>query len=195
MQQQRSKDYYIDIGLAHNDLHHKHSEKSTGHQWTSGSRSWDFSKRPCHSVGVDTRPLYTKAVLTLHHIAVDVFRVSAPTCRYMKVKNKHQISSELRTCDAGYTIIWSFLRPPPPSLSNWVISFLTVAKVFFWRFLPRSLRRMGRRSASCYLLHLAPGPGVMKLEVEQGTPQGIPLQASLLKHWWLVYFAWMLSIV
>lgn len=147
----------------------------------SGSKSWDFLKSPCRSVGVDTPPSYIKAVLTLHHIAVAVFRVSAPTCRYMKVKNKHQISSELRTCDAGYTIIWNFWGFPP-SFSNWVISFLTVAKVFFWRFLPRSLRRMGRRSASCYLLHLAPGPGVMKLEVEQGTPQGIPLQASVLKH-------------
>lgn len=82
-----------------------------------------------------------------------------------------------------------------PLLSNWAISFgLWMATFFFWRLLPWRPRRMGRRSASCYLLHLAAGPGVMKLEVEQGTPQGIPLQASLLTHWELVCFAWMLSL-
>lgn len=70
-----------------------------------------------------------------------------------------------------------------------------MAKFFFWRLLPWSPWRMGRRSASCYLLHLAAGPGVMKLEVEQGTPQGIPLQASLLKHWALVSFALILTII
>lgn len=64
----------------------------------------------------------------------------------------------------------------------------------FGRLLPWRPRRMGRRSASCYLLHLAAGPWVMKLEVEQGTPQGIPLQASLLTHRELVCFAWMLCL-
>lgn len=83
-----------------------------------------------------------------------------------------------------------------PSLSNWAIPFgLRMAKFAFWRLLPWRPRRMGRRSASCYLLHLAAGPGVMKLEVEQGTPQGIPPQASLLTYWGLVCFAWMLSFI
>lgn len=84
-----------------------------------------------------------------------------------------------------------------PSWSNGTISFrLRMAKFFFLEgFCPEDPgRRMGRRSASCYLLHLAAGPWVMKLEVEQGTPQGIPLQASLLAHRELVCFAWMLCL-
>lgn len=88
---------------------------------------------------------------------------------------------------------WGFFFSP--SFSNWAIPFgLRMAKFVFWRLLPWRPRRMGRRSASCYLLYLAAGPGVMKLEVEQGTPQGIPPQASLLTYWGLVCFAWMLSL-